>query len=250
MIKNLLLSTLTILATMSFHAQSCSPDPLYADSTYGVWPDTTVNLPPAIQNVFYSTNLDFAIPSTVTADLAAGNPLGSLLLGNTINNFKVDSVGGLKPVNLQLACGTSNCQYSGGAKGCANIYGTPQQTGTYPLKIYITANIATVLGSANFPTTFDGYKVVVGVAGTIESIIAPITVAPNPANDKLTIYGITPSSQVKSVAIVNIAGQTLLEKEIENTQDISFDLQGTITGIYFVKITFENSIETIRFVKS
>jgi hypothetical protein len=250
MMKKLLFASLTIFISTNFNAQSCSPDPLYADSIYGVWPDTTENLPPAIQNLFYTTNLDFAIPSTVTADLAAGNPLGSLLLGNTINYFKVDSVSGLNSVNLQLVCGTSNCQYLGGSKGCANIYGTPLQTGTFPLKIYITANIATLLGSANFPTTFDGYKVVVGIAGNIESSIESITVAPNPTNDKLKINGITPSRLAKSIAIVNIEGQTLLEKEVENVQDISFDLQETNSGIYFVKITFENSIETIRFVKN
>lgn len=249
MMKKLLFASLTIFISTNFNAQSCSPDPQYADSIYGVWPDTTVNLPPAIQNVFYTTNLDFAIPSTVTADLAAGNPLGSLLLGNTINYFKVDSVSGLSPVNLQLVCGSANCQYAGGAHGCANIYGTPQQTGTFPLKIYITANIATLLGSANFPTTFDGYKVVVGIAGNIESSIESITVAPNPTTDKLTIQGITSSTKAKMISIVNLEGKTLATKDINSSNDVSFDLTETKSGIYFVKIAHESGVETIRFIK-
>lgn len=248
--KKLLLSILTILVSSSFYAQSCSPNPLYADSTYGVWPDTTVNLPPALQNVFYSTNLDFAIPSTVTPNLVSGNPLGSLLVGNTINYFKVDSVSGLTPANLQFVCSSSNCQYQGGSHGCANLYGTPQNTGTYPLKIHITANISTVLGQSNIPTSFDGYKVVVGVAGKIEQYISPITVVPNPANEIITIEGLTSTANTTVISIINIEGKTIARKDIITNEKISFDLSETSSGIYFVKLAHENGSETIRFIKN
>ena len=147
--KKLLLSVLAV-ASFSFasNAQSCTPNALYADSAYGVWPDTTTNLPGAIQNVFYSTNLDFAVPSTVTAELAGSDPTAQAFIGSTINSFTVTSVDGLTPVSLQYVCSSSNCQYPGGAHGCANVYGTPTQTGSYPLTINITANL-TVFG---FPT--------------------------------------------------------------------------------------------------
>jgi hypothetical protein len=75
--KKLLLSiAVAAITTMNVQAQSCSPstNPNYADSVYGVWPDTTTNFPPATQNVFYSTNLNFKVPSTVTAEVAGSDP--------------------------------------------------------------------------------------------------------------------------------------------------------------------------------
>ena len=160
--KKLLLSVLAV-ASFSFvsNAQSCSPNAIYADSAYGVWPDTTTNLPLASQNVFYSTNLDFAVPATVTADLVGSDPTAQAFIGSTINNFKVTGVDGLTPVSLQYVCSAPNCQYPGGAHGCANVYGTPTQTGTFPLTINITANLTVFFQSLDYPTSFSGYKVVV-----------------------------------------------------------------------------------------
>ena len=68
--------SLPLLAFFSFFAfasfgQSCVPGANFVDSTYGVWPDTTQNFPPAAANVAYSTDLNFKVPATVTAELDA-----------------------------------------------------------------------------------------------------------------------------------------------------------------------------------
>ena len=248
--KKLLLSILAV-ASFSFasNAQSCTPNALYADSAYGVWPDTTTNLPLAAQNVFYSTNLDFAVPATVTPELAGSDPTAQTFIGSTINSFTVTSVDGLTPVNLQYVCGSSNCQYPGGAHGCANVYGTPTQTGTFPLTINISANLSIFGFPTDYPTSFSGYRVVVGTAGIVEQLISPITVSPNPANDVISIEGITASTKANSVSIVNVEGKVIATKEVGSNLNISFDLSGVKSGIYFVKVSHASGVETVKFIK-
>ncbi len=246
--KKLLLSILAV-ASFSFvsNAQSCTPNPQYVDSTYGVWPDTTTNLPGATQNVFYSTNLDFAVPATVTQQLVGNDPALQIFVGSSINNFTVTSVDGLTPVNLQYVCSATNCAYSGGAHGCANLYGTPPQTGTFPLTINIDASVGP-LGLSQ-TVSFSGYKVVVGTAGIVEQLISPITVSPNPANDVISIEGITSSTKANSVSIVNVEGKVIATKEVGSNLNISFDLSGVKSGIYFVKVAHASGVETVKFIK-
>ena len=42
--KKILLALTIILGYTNAYSQ-CTPDPIYQDSTYNIWPDTVVNLP-------------------------------------------------------------------------------------------------------------------------------------------------------------------------------------------------------------
>jgi hypothetical protein len=53
--KKLLLSALFATTYALSWGQSCTPGTNFVDSTYGIWPDTTQNLPPALPNVAYSS---------------------------------------------------------------------------------------------------------------------------------------------------------------------------------------------------
>ena len=250
--KKLLLSfAVAVVAAMNVQAQSCSPstDPNYADSTFGAWPDTIQNFPPAIQNQFYSTNLDFKVPIDAT-QASSQAPANS-----TIVSFVVDSVVGL-PNGYDFACNVSNCSYLGGANGCANVFGTTSETGTYNVSIYITALISVVILPGIPPqqipqsTSFTGYKIVVGAAGTIEQVIAPIVVSPNPANDVIKVEGISASMKASKVEITNIEGKVVASKEVANSSNFSFDLAGMKAGIYFVNVTHASGVETVKFIKN
>jgi hypothetical protein len=248
--KKLLLSfAVTVVAAMNVQAQSCSPstNPNYADSVYGVWPDTTTNFPPATQNAFYSTNLNFKVPSTVTAEVAGSDPTAQGFIGQPIQGFQVTDVVGL-PVGYDYACNISGCSYNGGAAGCANVFGTTAETGVYNVTIKITA-VVTVIG-IEYPTEFSGYKIVVGAAGTIEQVIAPIVVSPNPANDEIKIEGISASMKASKVEITNIEGKVVASKEVANSSNFSFDLAGMNAGIYFVNVTHASGVETVKFIKN
>jgi len=245
--KKLLLSfAVAVIAAMNVQAQSCTPNPQYADSTLGAWPDTIQNFPPASAGVFYSTDLNFKVPATVTESL---DPTG-VFVGRPIVGFVVTGVTGLPPT-YDYACNISSCQYAGGANGCANVYGTTSATGTYEVEILITATInVQIIGNVEQNTSFTGYKIVVGTTGTIEQVIAPITVSPNPANDVIKIEGISASMKASKVEITNIEGKVVASKEVANTSDFSFDLSGMKAGIYFVNVAHASGVETVKFIKN
>jgi hypothetical protein len=252
--KKLLLSILAITAlNFAVSAQSCTPGANYADSTYGVWPDTTQNFPPGQTNVPYSTDLNFKVPSTVTAEVAGSDPTAQGFIGSPIQGFVVNGVGGL-PVGFDYACNLANCSYAGGANGCANVFGSNGTAGTYPLTIDITATVLVtipLLGQqpVEVPTSFSGYRIVLGTAGTIEQIIAPITVTPNPSSTNITVEGITASMKATSISLTNIEGRTVATKSLEANANTSFDVSNLNAGIYFVNVYHASGVEKVKFVK-
>jgi hypothetical protein len=252
--KKLLLSFLTVAAiNFASNAQSCTPGANFADSTYGVWPDTVQNFPPGQPNVPYSTDLNFKVPSTVTAEVAGTDPIAIAVIGSQIQGFVVNDVMGL-PTGFNYACNISGCSYSGGANGCANVYGTNGIAGTYPLTIKITATVLVnipLIGPTpqSVPQEFSGYRIVLGTAGTIEQFISPITVSPNPANDIINIDGITSSTKANSVSIVNLEGKVIAMKEVTTGTNVSFDLTDVKSGLYFVNVAHASGVETVKFIK-
>jgi hypothetical protein len=243
--KKLLLSfAVATIAAMNVQAQSCTPNAQYADSTYGVWPDTTTNFPPATQNVAYSTDLNFKVPAEVPASL------DPTFAGAPIEGFVVTNVVGL-PVGYDYACNVSSCEYPGGANGCANVFGTTATAGVYNVTIQITATVTVpILGGVDQDVEFTGYKIVVGTAGTIEQVIAPIVVSPNPANDEIKVEGISASMKASKVEITNIEGKVVASKEVSNSSNFNFDLAGMKAGIYFVNVTHASGVETVKFIKN
>ena len=72
--KTLLLLFALTAATFLSSAQSCTPGTNFADSTFGLWPSTATNFPPALIGCSYSTNINFKVPSTITDEIAAVIP--------------------------------------------------------------------------------------------------------------------------------------------------------------------------------
>ena len=246
----LLLLSLTFAAFTSIYvgAQSCTPGTNFADSSYGVWPSVTTNFPAAVINAPYTTDINFKVPSTVTDDIVAVVPLASIALGSDIQSFKIISVVGL-PAGFLYACNISSCEYPGGANGCANIYGTSNApAGSYPVSIEIEATID-FLGGIDVPASFEGYSILLGTAGSIEQIIAPISVSPNPANNEIKIEGITASMKANQISILNIEGKVVAEREIKDVLNTTFDLSAVKAGIYFVNVSHASGNKTVKFIK-
>jgi len=244
--------SLPLLAFFSFFAfasfgQSCVPGANFVDSTYGVWPDTTQNFPPAAANVAYSTDLNFKVPATVTAELDASGQF----VGSPIQSFTVTGVQGL-PAGYNYACNIANCTYNGGANGCANIWGTTATTGTYPITIEVDATVLVSLfpGLPPAPVTqsvsFSGYKIIVGSAGLITGVIEPLNVFPNPSNGISTVKGLNGTR----LSLSNLSGQQLFVKSIEGLSSTELNLNGFNAGIYFINVYGEQGVETIRIIKN
>lgn len=251
--KILLYFCALFLLSAQINAQSCTPGANFADSTYGIWPDTSTNFPPAEAGVAYSTDLNFKVPNEVTSDITGGDPALEAFIGSEIQGFTVTSVDGL-PSGFDYACNVSGCEYLGGENGCANVFGTTSETGSYPVTITVEGVIQVVLFPGLPPTpvtqalSFGGYEIVVGSAGTIEGIIEPLTVVPNPATEKITLGGLS-AFENSFISIMNIEGKVIAQQNHKNANNADFDLTAMNNGIYFVKVSHKNGIETIKFIK-
>ena len=251
--KILLYFCAVFLFAAQLNAQSCTPGANFADSTYGIWPDTTTNFPLAEAGVAYSTDLNFKVPNEVTADITGGDPALEAFIGSEIQGFSVTSVDGL-PSGYDYACNVSGCEYLGGENGCANVFGTTNETGVYEVTITVEGVISVVLFPGLPPTpvtqalSFGGYEIVVGSAGTIDGIIEPLTVVPNPATEKITINGLS-AYENSSIAIMNIEGKVIAQQNHNNSNNADFNLTSLNKGVYFVKVAHTNGIETVKFIK-
>lgn len=238
--KKLLLSVAAIgLLAWSVDAQSCTPGANFVDSTFGVWPDTVQNLPPASVNVFYSTDINFKAPAD------AGDVPGSPASG-AIESFTVSSVSGL-PSGINYSCNNPNCTYVGGNNGCANVYGTPTQTGVFDITISIDAQVNIGFGIVvPYSQAFSGYKIVVGSAGLITGVIEPLHAFPNPSNDITTVEGLNGIR----LTLNNLNGQELLVKSIEGLSTTDLNIANLNAGVYFINVYGEQGVETIRIIKN
>jgi hypothetical protein len=242
--KKLLLSISLVVASFAANAQ-CTPLQSWADTTdYGVYPDTIQNFPPASVNVAYITDLNFKVPidATLASDEAPA--------GSTIENFTVTSVTGL-PTGYSYACNIASCTYDGGVNGCASVSGTTAEAGTYNITINVTANVKInpILPALPTPSSFTGYKIIVGTTGTVEQVIAPIYVSPNPANEMIKVSGMSASMKASKITITNVEGKVVANKNIQSAADYEFDLSNVKAGIYFVNVTHATGVETVKFVK-
>ena len=87
-----------------------------------------------------------------------------------------------------------------------------------------------------------------GVTNEPKNIIEPIKVAPNPATESISVYGITSSMEASEISIVNIEGKEVLYRNMESSNDTNFDLSKVQSGVYFVKVAHKYGVDTIKFI--
>ena len=246
--KKLLLSSLFTMTYLISWGQSCTPGANFVDSTYGIWPDTTQNLPPALPNVAYSTDINFKVPGTVTAEI---DPSGQFV-GSVIQQFTVDALQGLPP-GFDFACNVSNCTYQGGLNGCANIFGTTDSVAVFPVTVDVTATVLVVLFPGLPPTpvtqtvSFDGYKIVVGSGGQIEQVINPIQLEPNPASTTILVNGLVDGTN-SVLTLRDFTGKTI-EVIRTTAASASFNLEQLSNGTYLIELTDTFGSQQQKFVK-
>lgn len=239
--KKLLFSLSILMLGAAANAQ-CTPGANYADSVYGVWPDTIQNFPGATQGLAYTTDLNFKVPSDASLIDAA-------FPGTTIQSFVVNSVVGL-PAGITYACNVSNCTYLGNVNGCAQLSGTPTApVGVYNIIINVTATaFVNLFPAQTFPVqrAFSGYKIIVGTAGLM-TIEADVTLSPNPAFDVLNINGLVATGTDK-IEIYNMSGQVV--KTIDSVYDqVDVNISDFTEGVYMVRLSGANGTITKKFVK-
>lgn len=77
-----------------------------------------------------------------------------------------------------------------------------------------------------------------------------LSIYPNPANDVLNISIGSTDTLPNSYSIYNALGQVVLNKKIQSTSDLSIDINGITSGIYFVRVEVQNKFKTLKFIKN
>ena len=82
--------------------------------------------------------------------------------------------------------------------------------------------------------------------GIEDSSISLFNYFPNPVNDMLTIRA---QKDVDHITVYNMLGQ-VVKRQSPNTRDCTVDLSAMQTGAYFVKVSIDNTVETVRILKN
>jgi hypothetical protein len=224
------------------NAQSCSPDPLYADSTFGIWPDTNQNLPCGLPNVYYETDLQFKMPTEANQVDDTYPP------GVGINWIRLDNVSGL-PSGISFTTNASSStpanQWNGGDQGCALLLGVAA-AGTYDVTIEVTGEINLSGLTSEVPLSFGGYKLILDpgcdttVVVNIETLeMNLLNNTPNPFSSITNIQYQLPANEIVELCVFDLLGNKVYNEMFQGkTGDNSIEFNaGTLSkGIYVYQL--------------
>ena len=245
--KKTILSFLLIGSAASLNAQ-CTPDPLYQDSLFGVWPDTIEDFAPGSVGVSYSDQMDLIIPDD------AGD-IDPNLAGTMIDSVRMDSIQGMPP-GLSIACNSHTgapCTYLSATLGCGVIQGVPTVAGSYPLTIHVTGYSQLFGFPLSFPYAFTGYQIDIGTAGILDQPVA-ISGAqniPNPFGQRTSIEWNMSRPSTATVKVFNLLGEKLWSQTSEGRSGLNkivFDANGLEDGIYLYEVQAGDTRFTGRMV--
>lgn len=227
----------------------CVPNQLYADSVYGVWPDTTENFAPGVLNVFYSDTLNILVPS----DAGLVDPDFS---GVTIDSVALVSVDGL-PAGLSVNCNSQTaapCTFLSNQLGCGLIEGTPTTAGVYDITINVIAYA--FAGFVQVEQPFSGYQIVIAEdnSGLLAlSSVKPMDVraVPNPAVGNTSfLFNLSRSAKAR-VQVFNLVGEKLWDRSVagkQGTNSVNFDVTDLESGVYLYTVEAAGHTHTGRLV--
>ena len=234
--KKLIIFTSILFSVLFLHSQ-CTPDSIYADSTFGVWPTPTTNFPPGEIGVQYYEIVNFKIPRDAGA-------IDSAAAGTFIDSIVLESFTNLPP-GLSYECDNLFCSWRYDSLGCASLSGTPTTNGSY--QISLDVNVWTMLFLTPIPIqyNFDGYVINIGNTGINvinidESVLELQNAIPNPSNEITNIQFTTNKSENISFQITNLLGETIYIDNViskRGVNDILVNTSNFSEGIYIYSIS-------------
>ncbi|MFK8056375.1 MAG: T9SS type A sorting domain-containing protein [Saprospiraceae bacterium] len=98
---------------------------------------------------------------------------------------------------------------------------------------------------------FDGTKAYSNlVSARLNCQFNPVRVFPNPAQEKLSITGLTTQMEVTSIRVLSMSTGALVSLlVVENDNTVSLDLTGLPVGVYLLQVKQNESLTNHRFVK-
>ena len=264
--KTLLLLAL-VLGYSNVNAQ-CTPDALYQDSLYGIWPDTIQNLPSCNIGLNYHAELTVKTPSTLIEAAGGDSSITSFdTLGSTfqIADWPVDSMSLVQvlglPNGLNLNCVSSNCVLDGNLLTCVSVDGsTSDPVGIYPIVILIDIYTHGILdlGIIQYPIatslydatgsyeSIKGYEIIVTSATAVEVInsneFTLLQNNPNPSNGNTEIKFNSPISGNVTFTLVDMFGKLVYSESIHSLSGMNtLKLTNSLSaGIYTYSVNNNN----------
>ncbi len=237
------------LASVAIGASAqCVPNALYADSVYGVWPDTTENFASGMVNVFYSDTMNLLIPS----DASLIDPS----LPVTIDSVRMDQITGLPP-GITVACNSQTgapCTYLPNQVGCGLLEGIPTEAGTFDLVIEVTAYFQLFFTTQSSAQTFGGYSITiapntVGIGDLAVVKVDKVKNVPNPFANRTSIEFNLPKPSKATVKVFNLVGEQLWKETIQakaGVNHVPFEASMLENGIYLYHVEAAGSTWTGR----
>jgi len=215
-------------------AQVCQP--MWADTGYGISPDTFVNLPVGYVGQAYEAVAQFKVPTSTVFN------------SSTVTVFKIalTNVEGLATIPASVpftyACNPDSCIFHADSVGCVRITGTPTTAGTYDL--IIDANVYVITPTLFVPYPTPGYHIIVyqnvDVPTISNSHFDVSQNTPNPFSNKTDIEVNLENACDFTVKISNLLGNQVLTKNISGRKGInsvSLDADALPPGIYFYTVS-------------
>ena len=249
--KQLLLSLLFVGASSIALAQPCTPDPFYADSLFGVWPDTTDNFAAGTIGIPYEQILNLIVPSDAGI-------IDAQFDGLVIDSVAFEGITGL-PMGLSVACNSQTsapCTYITGQLGCGVITGTPTETGTFPLVLNVLAHTSFFGSVLSVPYPFSGYRIVISdnttsIEGPGVTTLGSVRNVPNPFSTRTSFEFDLDRSGTVELLIFNLLGEEMWNRSIQGKAGVNkvpFDGQSLSEGVYIYKLASGKRTQTGRMV--
>ncbi len=231
-------------------AQPCTPNPLYADSIFGVWPDTTTNFVWGALGEPYFQDLNLIVPE----DAGVIDPNFS---GQIIDSVAFTGINGL-PNGLIVVCASQTgapCTYITGQLGCGVIQGIPTEFGQFPLVLNVLAYTTFFGNVIPVPYSFSGYKINISQMVNVEEIgatgLAQVRNVPNPFAVRTQIEFQMPRASQVRVRVFNLLGEELWEQTLQGKAGmnrIPFESRDMPDGVYLYKVEAGKEAHTGRMV--
>ncbi len=228
---------LSLLFCMTIHAQNevCQPDPMYADSSAGIYPapyhpelnpDGGIQTP-ACRNTYY----EFTFTAIVPDSIQAPPPFPPVMI--SLDSFKIATTGAIigLPSNFSYACNPPTCVIPKNETGCLKIFGVTDDTvGMYDIQVKV--KIFSMLTPTGVDVTvpddpeqgfFPGtYTITVLEEGSPECMVTNTkelypgnlraTLSPNPAIATATLDIYTSQAGTYQFTLTDLTGKVLREQ--------------------------------------
>lgn len=211
----------------------CTPDPQYADSVFGIWPNPSEGLPDATVGQPYSIVLNLKVPQN-------GGAIDPDFSWAVIQSAVLTSISGA-PDGLDYLCddGTT-CHWNGGDQGCVHVSGVPTTAGTYNFDVNLLVTPDGV--PTTIPYSFEDLVIVVLDSATSVSELA----APSLEWQRVSVSGSAmdlryTASQpgISTIRVLDLLGKPVSTTKVSTNRgrnDATVNVAGLTAGVYFVSL--------------